>query len=301
MRATRRRGIESKKRLYGRLFVLPWEIGLILFFAIPIFQSVRFAFSNISFGDGLVIQSAGFEHFDYIFNRDANFIKNLTSAVGSFLYAMPIIVVVSLIFALILNQKFRGRLVFRAIFFFPVIIATGSIQRFLTADKAGQPLMMSVTGEGNPYAAGSIDFNRILMGFQLPDDITALLATYIGMIFNLVWSSGIPILLFIAALQTIPPQLYEASDVEGATAWEAFWYITFPSIGNMLVLVVIYVMIDLFTAENNPVMYQAYSLMTGKQIYDESSAMLWAYFMIIGIITALFLYLYNRTCLRRWR
>lgn len=301
MRAHPHRGIESKKRLYGRLFVLPWEIGLFLFFAKPIIQSVRFAFSNVSFDDGLVIQTAGLEHFDYILNRDANYIKNLTAAVGDFLYAMPIIVIVSLIFALILNQQFRGRLVFRALFFLPVIIATGAVQNFLTADKAGQPLMMSVTGEGNPYASGAIDFDRILMGFQLPDDVTALLSTYIGMIFNLVWSCGIPIMLFIAALQTIPPQLYEVSDVEGATAWEKFWYITFPSIGNMMVLVVVYVMIDLFTVVDNPVMAQAYNLMTSKQIYDESSAMLWTYFVVIGALTTGLLFLYNRLCLRRWR
>ena len=69
---------------------------------------------------------------------------------------------------------------------------------------------------------------------------------------------------------------------------------------NVITLVIIYTMIDLFTALNNPVMTQAYSLMQNKQVYDTSSAMLWTYFGVVGLLMIIVLGIYNRFCLRKW-
>lgn len=73
---------------------------------------------------------------------------------------------------------------------------------------------------------------------------------YLSNTFNLIWSCGVQILLFIAGLQTIPSQLYEVGRVEGATAWESFWYITFPMLGRVLMLVLFYTMIELFVEDS---------------------------------------------------
>ena len=59
-------------------------------------------------------------------------------------------------------------------------------------------------------------------------------------------------------------------------------------------------MIELFTAIDNPVIAQAYSIMKNDQIYDSSSAMLWGYFLVVGAVMGLVLLIYNRCCLRRW-
>ena len=70
---------------------------------------------------------------------------------------------------------------------------------------------------------------------------------------------------------------------------------------DVILLVLVYTMITLFTAVDNPVMKQAYSIMQDSQIYDLSSAMLWGYFVIVGAVMAIVLLLYNQFCLKKWR
>ena len=162
------------------------------------------------------------------------------------------------------------------------------------------PIIQLTTDSSNAYVSGGIDFQAVLTALNLPDEITNLMAKYIGMIFNLLWDCGVQIVLFIAGLQTIPEQLYEVSKVEGATTWEEFWYITLPMVSQTLLLVIIYTVIDLLTKLNDPVMKQAYDAMNTNQNYYESSAMVWTSFLIIGVITAVVLFLYNRICTKRW-
>ena len=71
-------------------------------------------------------------------------------------------------------------------------------------------------------------------------------------------------------------------------------------LSNILILVIVYTIIDLFTKNDNPVMKQVYSFMQGSQNYDQSSAMLWVYFAIVGLIIGLFLFLLRKCLLRRW-
>ncbi|MBQ8550589.1 MAG: sugar ABC transporter permease [Clostridia bacterium] len=298
------RGIESKKSLYGRMFVLPWEIGIILFFLVPIGQSIWYSFTEVWLDpiEGITTYFTGLENFKYILNEDPKFVDNLTTSLTNFTYSLPIIVIVSFIFAVVLNQKFKGRVLFRSLYFLPVIIATGVVMEFLTQSVGGNqnPIIQLSTDASNAYVSGGIDFEGVLNSLNFPAEITELMAKYINMIFNLLWDCGVQIVLFIAGLQTIPEQLYEVSKVEGATSWEEFWYITLPMVSNTLLLVIIYTIIDLLTKTTDPVMTQAYNLMNMNQNYYHSSAMMWMFFAIVGVITAAVLFLYNRICARRW-
>jgi ABC-type sugar transport system permease subunit len=225
----------------------------------------------------------------------------LKSAISNFAVQLPIIVALSLILAIILNQKFAGRMMARAIFFLPVIIATGVILELLTSEYINVSLVTSSaesSGAGN-YGSSMIDFDAILGNLGLPEDITKIIGDYIGSIFNLLWSCGIQIVLFIAGLQTIPDQLYEVSKVEGASKWEEFWYITIPMLGNTILLVMVYTMIDIFTKKTG-VMENAFALMEKDLVYDKSSAMLWFYFLIVAAIMAVVLAVYNKLCLKKW-
>ncbi len=297
------KGLESKKSLYGRMFCLPWEIGIILFFLMPIVQSIWYTFCDVWLDvDGIMTEFIGLDNYKYILREDPTFTKNLTSSLSTFAYSLPIIVIVSFIIAVILNQKFKGRVIFRSIYFLPVIIATGVVMSFLTESLGNNenPIIQLSTDSNNSVVSGGINFEEVLGALNFPQEITNLMATYINMIFNLLWDCGIQIVLFIAGLQTIPEQLYEVSKVEGATPWEEFWYITLPMVSQTLLLVIIYTVIDLLTKKNDPVMQQAYDMMNKNQNYYESSAMTWTYFLIIGLITAVVLFLYNRICTRRW-
>ena len=110
------RGIEELKSRWGFMFILPWLVGLVMFFFIPIGQSLIFSFSSINaIGENLGWK--GLEHYDYLLNKDPNYSTWLTDSLTELAYSMPIILVLSLILAMMLNQKFRGRLFFRALYF----------------------------------------------------------------------------------------------------------------------------------------------------------------------------------------
>lgn len=300
MRNKKAAGIERLKIRYGRMFVLPWTIGMILFFMIPLFESIAFAFSKVSLVDENMLTFTGLEHFKYLLQEDPNFLDNMAEAVTSFAYSLPIIVALSIIFALILNQEFKGRLLARAVFFLPVIIATGVVMKFVTGEALGTDSAGLTTALGETESYSGIQFDQLLINLGLPQSVTELLSDYIARIFNLVWSCGIQILLFVAGMQSIPDQLYEVSKIEGATSWEEFWFVTFPMLGNVIFLVLIYTIVDLFTAFDNPIMMQAYDLISKNSVYDRSSAILWGYFLIVGVVGGLILLLYNRVFMRKW-
>lgn len=300
------RGIESKKSWYGFYFVLPWIIGMILFFVIPLINSLRYSFATVVPEEGYMdLTWVGLDHYIFLFTKDETFTTDLLGAVGDFFTSMPIVVIVSLILALILNSNFKGKTVFRGIFFVPVIVATGVVMNQLTDPFGGfgAIVQLSSTVTEDAYSAvgtsGGMDFTELLNSLELPTDITAWLSSMITDIFNTIWTCGIPVVLFIAGLQTIPAQLYEASKVEGATKWEEFWYITLPSIGQTLLLVIIFTLIELLTQTSNPVINQAYDLIN-KTDYGMSSAMLWVFFAIIGVIIGIIILIYSKLCLKRW-
>ncbi len=301
------RGIESKKSTYGFLFVLPWIIGMILFFIVPLFQSLYYSFCYVSPEPGeLYTEWEGLANYNYIFNDDQYFKTNLITSLSGFFTTMPIVVIVSLILALVLNGEFKGRIIFRGIFFIPVIVATGVVMSLLSRDFAGNGaiIQLSTTVAEDSYSAigsgGGMDFTTLLNSLELPEELTQQLNTMITNIFNTIWNCGIPVVLFIAGLQTIPPQLYEASRVEGATKWEEFWYITLPMIGQTLLLVIVFTVIEVLTQSDNLVITQAYDQMINNMNYYESAAMLWTFFGVVGGATGLIILIYSKTCLKKW-
>lgn len=293
----RNQGITKLKSRYGLLFVTPWLIGFILFFAMPAVQSILYSFSDVQLtGEGLQIGLVGLKHYRYALLENPNYVPNMWSSVGTILYSLPFILLISLVLALILNQKFRGRLFFRALFFLPVIISTGIVLNlmFLTtgSDMTGASASESLTG--NMFSVADV-----ISVLNLPAVISDYVEQVINSIFDLIWSSGIQIVLFIAGLQAIPASLYEASRVEGATKWEEFWFITFPMLSQVTLLVALFTMVEQLTSSRNALVSQLFQLMKAG-LYDETSAVLWAYFVIVGAVMGLVLGLYNRILIKRW-
>ena len=293
----RNQGITKLKSRYGLLFVAPWLIGFILFFAMPAMQSILYSFSDVQLtGEGLQISLVGLKHYRYALLENPNYVTNMWSSVGTILYSLPFILLISLVLALILNQKFRGRLFFRALFFLPVIISTGIVLNlmFLTtgSDMTGASASESLTG--NMFSVADV-----ISVLNLPSVISDYVEQVINSIFDLIWSSGIQIVLFIAGLQAIPASLYEASRVEGATKWEEFWFITFPMLSQVTLLVALFTMVEQLTSSRNALVNQLFQLMKAG-LYDETSAVLWAYFVIVSAVMGLVLGLYNRILIKRW-
>lgn len=297
----RSHGIESIKQRYGYYFVAPWLFGLAIFVIKPLVMSFYYSFTNVRMVEGgISTEFAGLKWIKNLLMEDADFIDQALSSLTDILTSLPIILSLSMILAIVLNQKFKGRMIARSVFFLPVIIASGPVMSVLAEFTMAEGLSSSFGGAESTAAAYMqvIDFQDILYRLDLPSSLNKFVSGYLSDIFNLIWSCGIQILLFVSGLQTIPAQLYEVSKVEGASVWEEFWYITVPMLGRTILLVSFYTMVELFI-ENSSLVSRAIELIR-KQTYDKGSAMLWMYFILVGIVMSLLLAIYNKLCLKRW-
>lgn len=284
------RSLQKTKAVYGRLFILPWVIGFILFFLIPLVQSIGYSFSEVVMEDKLVATFNGLANYTHVWSKSLDFRTDLKDSLVEFAYALPIILFLSLALGVVLNQKFRGRLIARAVFFLPVIIASGVVIRIMNQDILASQIQSADTSASFTY--GSFNIIYILNYMGLPEPIIEPIVKYLQEIFNLIWRCGVQIILFLAGLQAIPGSLYEVSKVEGATAWESFWFITLPMLSNITLLVTVYTVIDMFTSPTNKIMDRIYSLMQ-NQNYDTSATLMWSFFAIICVITGAIVLLLN--------
>ena len=290
-------GIETLKSRYAYIFVTPWIIGLLWFFVFPLLQSVLFSFSNVTIGVGKInLEFVGLKNFEYILTEDPLFVDNLFVELGKMFYTVPLIIIISLVIGILLNAKFKGRMLFRAVYFLPVIIAAGPVLKLLFMYQSG-----NITNQAQEEAvAGTmIDVSTLIAYIGLPTQISEYLNIALSGLMNIIWNCGIQIVLFIAGMQTIPALLYEVSKVEGATKWEEFWFITFPLLSQVVILVMLYTIVEMMTLQTNSVMMRAYTIMY-SQNYGDASAMLWLYFVIVGIVSALVFWVYMRFCVRRY-
>jgi ABC-type sugar transport system permease subunit len=131
----------------------------------------------------------------------------------------------------------------------------------------------------------ALDIQKLLSSMQVGAGLVDLVVEWVNNIFSIVNRSGVQMLIFLAGLQSISPAIYESCQIDGATAWETFWKITFPMISPMILVNAVYTVIDSFTSESNSIMAfidSVYSGVTGGQVV--SSAMSWVYFLIVIVI-----------------
>ena len=291
------RGIEQIKARYGWFFISSWLVGVVLFFAIPVIQSIIYSFAQMTITeDGVQTVWVGLKNYKYIINEHTDYLNWLGRSVTSFVYSLPVIVLLSMVLALLLNQNFRGRLFFRALYFMPVIIATGVVIDLING-MAGTDMTSSSVNES--VSGGMFSVQDVIAVLDLPAQVAEYVQKIIGDIFDLIWNSGIQTVLFLAGLQSIPSTLYEASRVEGATKWEEFWFITFPMLSNVTLLVIIYTMVELFVSNNNVMVAHVYNLMRAA-VYDETSAMMWFYFLAVGAVMGIIVGAYKKFLQNRW-
>ena len=286
--------IEGRKAMSGRLFILPFTIGFLLFFLKPALESLTFVFNDVSLKvGGFTMQFVGLKNLKYIFLTDPDFNKNLVSSMTSLLYKVPVVIIASLFFSIVLNSKFHGRTFVRAVFFLPVIIASGVVMEIINSDTFATSLISSSEGMKTTVSASSYGLTSLLVDMGLNEKVVEYFSYISSNLYDLMWRTGIQMIIFLAALQSISPSLYEASEVEGASAWENFWMITIPMISPMILINVVYTIIDTFTDSANVVMDQINSVFADQQ-YDRAAAMSWVYFLIIGLLLAIVLLLSSR-------
>ena len=282
---------ERRKARVGFVFIIPWIIGTVFFFFRPLVESMMYSLGAYEITDtGYTIRLTGFSHYIEIFTEDANYVRNLTDALKNMALQVPVILIFSLFMAILLNQKFVGRTAARAVFFLPIIIGNGVILSIINGDVFAQS--MSASSEVS-HMFQSTFLGTLLLESGMNQELVTMATGLVDSVFQLIWKSGIQILIFIAALQTVSDSMYEVAKIEGATGWETFWKVTFPIISPMIVVNMIYTVIDSFVDLDNPVMAQIDSL-SQQMLTELSSAMAWFYFLVVLLLIGLIYLLVNR-------
>lgn len=290
---------EKKKGLYGYGFIAIWIIGVIYMFIVPIFKSAWYSMCYtelVTTADqaaqrgmtsaGIYTEWNNFGNYEEALFKNQDYLPKLTESLGAMVPQVIVVMIFSLFIALLLNQKFRGRTFARAVFFLPVLVATGPVLAVIKGDISTNGI-----SSGEQFSAlfqtDLVDELLQFLGiYNLNQQLTMTIQTITSDIFNLLWSAGIQILIFLAALQQIPVSAKEAASMEGATGWEFFWKITFPMISPMILANLIYTVIDTFIDSENPVMSIVLAQSRGLR-YGLSAAMAWIYFLIVAVALAI--------------
>jgi multiple sugar transport system permease protein len=210
------------RRLEGFAFVGPFLFLYTAILIYPLLLGIGISFHRADlFG---AREWVGFENYALIL-ADPVFYQSLVNTLVLALLIVPPLTVIALLLALALNRATRGAAIFRGIFFSSSILSVTIVTliwRFILTPDAGL-----VAKVGEMFGAAPIPF--------LSDQSLAIPSLAIATIW---WSLGFPIMLFLAGLQQIPADMYEAAALDRASRWTTFWRVTLPSIQRTLILVI---------------------------------------------------------------
>lgn len=282
---------------YGLLFLTPFILGVIFLLAVPLAQSFMMSLGDIDTQNGYDIVVRGLANYHEALRVDADYIEYLLSALRSTAFDTPLIVIVSFVVAMLLVREFPGRAIYRAIFFLPVILTAGVMPQIKVDDLILSTIdpAQSFGNAEEALSAGQTFVTDLLLSGELGTRVTGYILYAQQNIATVLSHSGIQILILLAALRSISPSLYEASAIEGATAWENFWKITLPMVGPQLVVVVLFTVIDRLVDMSGTVMQYIYSVGFSDMRFGYSSAMAWIYFVIVGSIVAVLYQILRRS------
>lgn len=273
----------------GWAVATPALLGLTLFIALPFLLAITLAFTNLRLGSPLSTEFLGFEQFRRIVS-DQSFQRALFNNAVFALVVVPMQTLCALLLALVLNQPLKGRVVFRTLFFMPVVFPMSLVAVVWILIYAPGP---------NGLMNGLLSF--ITWGEWEPKDFLRepFLALPAIMLTSIWQGVGFQMVILLAGLQAIPEDLYEASAVDGARRWAQFWHVTLPGLRNTLIFVVLVTTILAFRlfdqvqimTQGGPqnatttVMYEAVHAAFERQQVARGAAMTVVFFLIVLAIT----------------
>jgi ABC-type sugar transport system permease subunit len=232
---------KPKNQNIAYLFLLPWIIGMIGFLIYPFINTIWLSFNQVSkdiFGWNYTY--IGMENYVTAFFRNTQFNALIIEFILMEVTYIPMILVISLILAILLNTKIKFRAGFRLIFFFPVVVMSGPVMTQLRSSNTTQVM----------------DISDLLI-FRMIDNISPFFSEMLIQVFNnftlILWFTGIPIVLFLNGLQKIDRSLYEAASIDGANSWQMLWKIMLPNLKSTALVVGIYTVVQIAIFEVNPI------------------------------------------------
>ncbi len=223
--------LKTRNAVKGYLFLVPNIIGFAIFTFIPIVASFVLSFTS---WDGFSeLEFIGFENFIRLFSDDIFKISMWNTLVFT-LVSVPVTLVIALAVAMLLNKGIKGVKVVRAAFFLPYITAA------IAVAVVWQLLYHPTLGPINQFI--------MLFGVENPPKwLSGTSTAMLSVIIMYVWKMiGYYMIIFLAGLQGVPKQLYEAADIDGANRWEKFRNVTLPMLSPVVFFTLIIALINSF-------------------------------------------------------
>ena len=263
--------VEEKKAWVGRSFLIPFYIGVLIFFLKPLVQSFMYSFQEVEVAlGGYSTKFVGLENYKYIFTKDTAFNENLITSLVQLLYRIPVILLTSLLLAMVIKREFKGRTFVRAVFFLPVVLSSGVLAGRLTKDVVVSSILSgSQNVVGN--SVGVISIQNILLDTGLSPTIVSYFSTISASLFSYMWLSGVQIVIFLAGLQKI----------------------SLPMLKPMILFVLIFTIVETFAERTNSVMLQILNAISYMRI-SQSAAMAWIFSLLILVVVGIIFFLFNR-------
>lgn len=271
----------------GYLFIGPWLAGFMMFTLYPLLYSMYATFCSSPIGGWHWI---GLQNYLQIFS-DLRFWR---SGMTTFLFGListPVTLGFALLLALLINQKIKGVNFFRSLYFLPVVAASDVVSTM----------------------AGTIIFSRILVfnldlsrfGINLSKETTTYLGVIIMLMMISLWRTGLQMLIFLMGLTNVPHEYYEAAEIDGATRWHKFWWVTIPAISPLILLNLLITVVESFTslATSSRIIARSAALvfiwdyinqLRYEQEYGMALAAVWVFIITTLALIGLVYYLVNR-------
>ncbi|MCI9441589.1 MAG: sugar ABC transporter permease [Ruminococcus sp.] len=270
----------GQDHIWGYLMVAPTIIGLLALNVYPFIQTVYLSFTNAKvFG---AYKFVGLDNYIKMVTSE-EFLRATWNTILFCILIVPIGVLLALIIAVLLNAKIRGKVVFRAIFFLPMVVAPAAVA------MVWKWMFNSEYGIINTVFHASVDW--------ITDPNVVIITVAI-------WSAlGYDAVLLISGIQNVSKSYYEAASLDGCTKLQQFWYITLPMVSPILFVVLImrlmaslkvYDLLYMMVGEGNPALGKAQSLIylfyresfiSGNRGYA-SAIVIWTV-LLIGVVTLL--------------
>jgi ABC-type sugar transport system permease subunit len=285
---------DIQKKVISILFLLPVMLGFVIFFAYPLIMSLIYSFSTVTLSSSGVeilfnqffskadmdavsfinpLQNVNILYnYSYALTIDADYPVQLLSSLGTMASDCAVITIFSLLIAVMLNGNFKGRAAARAIFFLPVIFNSEAVSAALVNSPLVNPNEDALTA--------LFDMGKFMQGIGIPKFLITFLTGITDGIYDTISYSGIQILIFLTAIQSVPKHLYEAARIEGATQYEMFWKITLPMVSAMIPTVIVYTVVDSFLRSSINKVIQVYEEQSN---YGVHAAMSWIYLGVVAV------------------
>ena len=202
------------RALIGFVFIFPWFAGFIIFDAMPFVYNLYLSFTDYQIGTQGTPPWIGMENYDKIFYEDKFFAKSMYNTLYYLGFSVPLRLIFAFFIALILNLRVRGMELYRTLFYVPSVVplvaATVIFAGFLNTRY------------------GFLNQFLVLIGATPVRWLSSPDAIKPSLILLSLWGFGAQMIIFLAGLQSIPEDLYEAAAIDGGTGWQRLLFITVP-------------------------------------------------------------------------